>query len=316
MNPNRECRVHPSDGATACHDARRRVARRILAATSAWAAGASLADIRAGFESLLSYPGAVEPACFEIDGMPAVWIDPPSTFDGDVMMFCHGGGFQIGSIRSHLDLMARLALAAQVRVLGFEYRLAPEHRFPVAPEDCLRVYHWLLDHAVLPGRIAVAGDSAGGNLALGVALQARDRGLPLPSCLVLISPWLDLTMRGSSYATRAERDIFSKLPQLKAMARTYLGRGGDPHHPLASPLDADLRGLPPILVHAGDSDITVDDSHLLARRAAEAGVRVELKVWPDMYHHFQVFRELPEAQESIAEIAAFVRAHLVAAGGT
>jgi acetyl esterase/lipase len=315
MNLKRECRVHPSDGAAAGHNARQQVAQRILAATSAWAAGASLADIRAGFESLLSYPGPVEPVCFQIEGMPAAWIDPPGRSDGAVVMFCHGGGFQIGSIRSHLDLMARLAFAAQTRVLGFEYRLAPEHRFPAAPEDCLRVYHWLLDHGILPGQIAVAGDSAGGNLALGVALQARDRGLPLPSCLVLISPWLDLTMRGSSYTTRAERDIFSKLPQLKAMARTYLGRGGDPHHPLGSPLNADLRGLPPTLVHAGDVDITVDDSHLLAQRAADAGISIELKVWPDMYHHFQVFRELPEAQESIAGIAAFVRPHLLAAGG-
>lgn len=304
---------------------RKAVADRIVAATSSWTQDTTLTEIRAGFEALIAGP---EPGCVQeiaIAGVPATLTTPtliapqkgaperPDQQGRDqpgIVLFCHGGGFQIGSPRSHRSLLCRLAGAARVPVLAPDYRLAPEHRFPEAAEDCLAVYRAMIAGGHHPERIIVAGDSAGGNLALGVALQAREQGLGMPAGLVLISPWLDLTLRGESYSSRAGVDLFSKPAQLRAMARAYLGRGGEATHPLATPLDAPLSGLPPILVHAGDFDITLDDSVLLAERARAAGVICELRIWPEMYHHFQVFAALPEARESLEDIGTFIRARL------
>lgn len=288
--------------------ARAEVARRITQTTSRWAQGATLAEIRAGFETLLAgpVPGRVEPTV--LAGMAAARFTPVQSQPRGCVLFCHGGGFQIGSLRSHESLMARLAQASGAELIGFAYRLAPEHRFPAQIEDALAAYAALRAQRGDGARIVIAGDSAGGNLAFATALAARDKGLVPPAALVLISPWLDLEMRGESYGTRADKDIFSKPEALRAMARTYLGRSGDPSVPLASPVNADLAGLPPILVHAGDFDITLDDSTLLARRAKQVGVDCTLRIWPEMGHHFQVFDDLPEARESIADIGAFIRA--------
>lgn len=290
--------------------ARARVAQAITATTTAWSKGASLAEIRAGFEALLAGPQPARAEPVTIAGMTGTLSRPAQAAGGAIILFCHGGGFQIGSVRSHASLMSRLAAASGVPVLGFDYRLAPEHRFPAAAEDCFSAYRALLARGHDARQIILAGDSAGGSLALGIALQARDQGLPLPAGIVLISPWLDLKLRGESYLTRAGLDIFSKPDQLRTMARTYLGRSGDPAHPLATPLDAPLGGLPPLLIHTGDCDITLDDSALLASRAGAAGVASTLKVWPEMYHHFQVFAKLPEAQQSLDEIGGFIRSRL------
>jgi len=288
-------------------DARARVAARIRHAIAQWEQRPVLAEIRAGLEELMAGPVPGRISETEIAGMPAAIHAMPEAPRDRVILFCHGGGFQIGSLRSHASLMARIAEASGVSVIGIDYRLAPESRFPAAHEDCFSAYKTLLEEGYAPGKIIVAGDSAGGSLALGVALQAREAGLPMPAGLVLISAWLDLKMRGESYISRAEQDIFSRTPQLKAMVRTYLGRGVEPDHPLVTPVDADLTGLPPILIHAGDFDITRDDSTLFATRAQAAGVDVTLKIWPEMMHHFQVFAELPEAQESLADIGDFIK---------
>ena len=299
---------------------RQAVADRIVATTSLWTQETTLAEIRTGFEALIAGPEPGDIRDIVIAGVPATLTTPQEgASEGPdqngreqpgLVLFCHGGGFQIGSPRSHRSLLCRLADAAGVPALAPDYRLAPEHRFPAATEDCLAVYRAMIAGGHRPDRIIVAGDSAGGNLALGVALQARDQGLGMPAGLVLISPWLDLTLRGESYTTRAGVDLFSKPAQLRAMARTYLGRGGDATHPLATPLDAPLSGLPPMLVHAGDFDITLDDSALLAERAKVAGVSCKLRVWPEMFHHFQVFAALPEARESLEEIGNFIRVRL------
>ncbi|WP_247831620.1 alpha/beta hydrolase [Bradyrhizobium sp. 200] len=153
-------------------------------------------------------------------------METPRSSSERIILFCHGGGFQVGSIGSHFGLVRRLADAAHARVLAFDYRLAPEHRYPAALEDAISAYRWLLDRGIPPSRITLAGDSAGGALAVGIAVAARDNGLPMPACTVLISPWLDLAMRGESYSSRAELDIFSKPQQLAAMSRAYLGRHG------------------------------------------------------------------------------------------
>ncbi|MEM9751284.1 MAG: alpha/beta hydrolase [Pseudomonadota bacterium] len=270
----------------------------------------SLSDIRSSFDAFLAYPCDAPVERLTIDGMSAVWVGRPAASHRGAILFCHGGGFQIGSIASHMGLMARLSEASGRAVLGFEYRLAPEHRFPGAPDDALRVYRWLLDQGESAQNVALIGDSAGAALALGVAVRAPTFDLPRPGCLALISPWLDLTMSGESYTSRVDADLFSKPDQLRAMARTYLGRDHAPEHWLASPLFAEFAGLPPTLVHAGDCDITLSDAIRFHKLASQSGVAVDLRVWPEMYHHFQVFEELPEAQESVALIGSFVRAHL------
>jgi len=285
------------------------VRQRIENATSHWA-GMTLAEIRCDFDALAT---AVEPSIgsFLLDGMPAQWFGGGPTPDVDrAVLYFHGGGFQIGSLRSHHGLMSAIASASSFPVLGFEYRLAPENRYPAAHQDSLKAYAALCALMGNGARIALAGDSAGGNLALATAVAARRSGLPAPSCLVLISPWLDLSMSGDSYRSRAELDFFSKPNQLRAMAKTYLGRDRDPSQPSCSSVFDDLSGLPPVLVHAGDHDITLDDATALEARANAAGTPVQLKVWAGMFHHFQMFQELPEAQESMADIASFLKAQL------
>jgi epsilon-lactone hydrolase len=282
------------------------VKRRIVAATTAWARAASLEEVRASFEALFADRDQTSFSPFTIGSMRAGFVETPRSSSGRIMLFCHGGGFQVGSIGSHLGLVRRLADAAHARVLAFDYRLAPEHRCPAALEDAVSAYRWLLDRGTPPSRIVLAGDSAGGALAVGIAVAARDNGLPMPACTALISPWLDLAMRGESYSSRAELDIFSKPQQLAAMSRAYLGRHRNALDPLASPVEADLSGLPPIIIHAADHDITRDDALLFAERARQNHVRVELRVWPGLFHHFQMFGELPASKESLTELGRFI----------
>jgi len=273
------------------------VKRRIVAATTAWARAASLAEVRASFEALFADRDQTSFSPFKIGSMRAGFVETPRSSSGRIILFCHGGGFQVGSIGSHLGLVRRLADAAQARVLTFDYRLAPEHRCPAALEDAISAYRWLLDRGIPPSRIA---------LAVGIAVAARDNSLLMPACTALISPWLDLAMRGESYSSRAELDIFSKPQQLAAMSRAYLGRHRNALDALASPVEADLSGLPPIIIHAADHDITRDDALLFAERARQYHVRVELRVWPGLFHHFQMFGELPASKESLAELGRFI----------
>lgn len=287
------------------------VQARIRAATTRWISGVSLAEIRQDFEVLAGGGEPPLPEMFTHAGMPAAWFGGRANpAVPRAVLFCHGGGFQIGSLLSHRGLMAQLARAASTPVLGFEYRRAPEARFPAAHDDAIRAYGELLNDLGEGARIAIAGDSAGGNLALATVLRAGRAGLRKPDCLVLISPWLDLAMSGESYRTRAELDFFSKPEQLRAMARTYLGREGDPADPACTPLHDDLKGLPPTLVHAGDHDITLDDATAFSALAAKQGVKLRLRIWPGMFHHFQIFDELDEARQSINEIGVFLRGML------
>jgi len=283
-----------------------RIAERIRTVTAGWAKGAKLPQIRAEFDELLTGPVPAPIENAHLAGLPAITARPSHSRTDGHILFLHGGGFQIGSLVSHRSLVSRLAEATRLPVTAIAYRLAPEHRFPAAIEDCVAAYRALSE--ATPAGIVIAGDSAGGHLALDLAVKARDTSLPRPAGLVLISPWLDLALRGESYVTRADADIFSKVPQLKAMARTYLGRDIDPAS--ASLLDAPLTGLPPIHIEAGDADITRDDAVTLQARATAAGVACTLRVWPGMFHHFQVFADLPEATRSIAGIAAAVESML------
>jgi monoterpene epsilon-lactone hydrolase len=244
------------------------------------------------------------------NGVDGEWITPANARDEKATLYCHGGGFRIGSVASHRDLIARIATASDCRVLAINYRLAPEHCFPAALDDALAAYDRLLDQGLRPGNIAFAGDSAGGNLVLAAMLALRERGTPLPAAAVLMSPWTDLAATGASYVTRAEADPIHQRPMILALARNYLGEH-DPCDPLASPLYGDLRGLPPLLIQVGDRETVLDDSVMFADKARAAGVDVELQVWPGMIHVFQMFgAELPEAHEATASMGAFLTRHL------
>jgi acetyl esterase/lipase len=240
--------------------------------------------------------------------VPAEWLSAPGARSDAAVLYLHGGGYVIGSPRSHRHLAAAIGAAAQAPVLLPEYRLAPEHPFPAAVDDAVAAYRWLLGRALAPRRLVIAGDSAGGGLTVATLLALRDAGLPLPGGGVCISPWVDLTCGGESYTTRADADPIVKRQSVADMATAYLA-GRDAKTPLASPLFADLRGLPPLLIHVGDDEVLLDDAVRIAERARKAGVEATLEVSDKMVHVWHwFFPMLDEGQAAIDRIGEFVRA--------
>lgn len=267
--------------------------------TASWAE-MELATIRTDFASFLQEVGPkgftdAAPRHELIGGVPGAWIGAQEDLPA---LYLHGGGFQLGGIASHAGLAARIAAQAGACLFLPEYRLAPEHRYPAAIGDVMAVYRALIDRAIFPD--AIIGDSAGGALALLCVMKARDLALPLPRAVILLSPWLDLSMTGESYEIQARTDPFSHPEKLRAMARSFLGRDGPPpQSPEVSPLFGDLSGLPPVLIHSGSDDITRDDARALKARANSL---VRLIEFEGMFHHFQVFESLPQSAQSIAAI--------------
>jgi acetyl esterase/lipase len=242
-------------------------------------------------------------------GVTAEWVTAEGASDSRVVLYLHGGGYIIGSPRTHRPMMAVLSQAAGARVLGLDYRLAPEHPFPAPVEDSVSAYRWLLNEGYDPSMIAVAGDSAGGGLTVSALVQFRYLGMPMAGAAVCISPWVDMEGLGESMDTRAEADPMVGKESLMVSAKTYLG-GADPRAPLAAPLYADLRGLPPILIQVGDSEVLLDDSTRLAGVAREAGVDVQMDVWDDMIHVWHLFAPiLPEGNQAIQKAGEFIRKH-------
>jgi len=238
---------------------------------------------------------------------PAEWLRPPSAVPGRVVLYLHGGGYVIGSPRSHRHLAAAIAGAAGASALLLDYRLAPEHPFPAAVEDATAAYRWLLDQAIAPEHIVIAGDSAGGGLTVATLLALREARVPLPAGGVCISPWVDLTCSGASYATKAAADPIVRRAGVEEMARAYLG-ATPPRTPLASPLFADLRGLPPLLIHVGSDEVLLDDAVQLAERAKAGGVDATLEIYDRMIHVWHWFLPmLDEAQTAVEAIGRFVR---------
>jgi acetyl esterase/lipase len=244
----------------------------------------------------------------DVDGTPGEWISTAGAGGDAVMLYLHGGGYVIGSINSHREMVSRIARASGARALAIDYRLAPEHPFPAAVDDATKAYRWLLKQGVGPEKIIVAGDSAGGGLTLATLLALRDAGDPLPAAAVCISPWTDLEITGESMVTKADVDPMIRPQDAKGGAERYHGKA-DPGHPLISPINADLSGLPPLLVQVGTSEVLLSDSTRLAEQARAAGVDVTLEEWEEMIHvwHFFAFI-LPEAQQAIERIGEFVKA--------
>jgi epsilon-lactone hydrolase len=239
--------------------------------------------------------------------VPAHWLAAPGADADRVLLFLHGGGFQLGSLRSDGELAARLGRASGMRVLFPEYRLAPEHPFPAAVDDVLAVFRWLrTDPDLSASSMAVAGDSAGGGLAVALLVATRDAGEALPAAAVLMSPTVDLTSSGASMTERADQDPFSTPAMLRQFAAGYLA-GADPKTPLASPLFTSLAGLPPLLIQVGTADLLLSDSERLAAAAAEADVDVTLQIGEALPHVYQLLLGTPEAAEATEQIGEFLR---------
>jgi epsilon-lactone hydrolase len=268
-------------------------------------------EMRANFEELgknTPIPADIKQEKVNAGGVPAEWISAPNASADRAVLYLHGGGYVIGSINTHRDLMARISRASGFRVLGIDYRLAPEHPFPAAVEDAVAAYRWLLAQGLQPSRIAVAGDSAGGGLAVATLVAIRDAKLAVPGAGVCLSPWVDLEGIGESMTSKASVDPVVQKDGLVGMAGAYLA-GKDPRTPLAAPLYADLKGLPPLLIQVGESETLLDDSNRLADRAKAAGVKVTLEPWQEMIHVWHLFAPfLPEGQEAIDGIGKYLRA--------
>jgi epsilon-lactone hydrolase len=241
-------------------------------------------------------------------GVPAEWVDIEGVTGDRVMLFLHGGGYVAGSAAGSRDFVARLCAAANVRALSLDYRLAPEAPFPAAVQDCVAAYRWLLNQGTPAARCAIVGPSAGGGLVVATLLALRDAGDPLPACAVSMCPYVDLTGTARSLEEHATHDIMDPTV-LRSFADLYL-QGADPRLPLASPVFADLSGLPPLLIQAGSIEVLLDDARALAERARACRVEVVYEEWDGMFHGWQTMASmLPEGVEAIAHVGAFIRSH-------
>jgi acetyl esterase/lipase len=241
-------------------------------------------------------------------GIPAEWVSVPGT-DHIVVLYLHGGGFSLGTLAGQREFAARLARAAAARVLVLDYRLAPEHPFPTAVMDTLAGYRFALGEGIPAEQIVLVGDSAGGNLVLAALVALRDGGMPLPAAAVTMSAPTDLTATGASICTRAHLDPAFDQGIVATCTRQYLAEA-DPRDPLASPLYADLTGLPPLLMFVGTAEMLFDDTMRLADKARAAGVDVTVMVGDGLPHIWPRFAiVLPEGQAAVERMAAFIGEH-------
>lgn len=239
----------------------------------------------------------------EVDG---IWVEPPEARTGAALLYLFGGGYVLGSPASRRKTAGHLALAARTRVLVPNYRLAPEHPFPAAVEDAVQAWRWLLAQGADPRRSVIAGDSAGGGLAVATALAARDRGLPMPAGVAALSPWADLTCSGASMESRAAADVECTRAGLLQMAGWYMAKG-HPRQPLASPVFADFAGMPPLLCIVGGDEVLLDDSVRLVRSAGIVGTDATLYVQAGMQHVFPIWAgAFPEADAAISLVGAWI----------
>jgi epsilon-lactone hydrolase len=274
----------------------------------------SLADVRQDFSAFYEemqqeVVGArthtIERAAIR-DGLSGFMITVPESVPGYVLLFFHGGGFMLGSTADHLGLCIRLARAARAEVFSVDYRLAPEHIFPAAVEDVIASFRYLQSRGYHPHQIMPVGISAGGNLVLALLQSLRDQGVTLPPAAVCMSPAVDMMFPGESVVKNQDRDWISPA-RLAAHRAAYLA-GHDPQDPLVSPVHANFKGLPRLYVQVGTHELLVSDVGKFVDKARWAGVPVQAEIWEGMFHSWQVFAgQLPEGQEAIDHIGAFVR---------
>jgi len=284
-----------------------------MAAKNPPPAGGSPQDLRDWFEGMMAPTPVAEGVAVEpvtINGQDGEILRPAGAPEGRLVIYVHGGGWLFGSPRSHRVIGSNLARASGCAVLSVPYRRAPEHPAPAAHDDVFSAYQWALAQGYPGDALALAGDSAGGNMALATAIRARDAGLPLPAGLVLLSPALDLAGQGASHAELPDAPLLDRN-LMGLFQALYLG-GGDPRSPAVTPFEADMTGLPPTLIHVGSWELLRSDSETLAARMQAAGVAAELRLWDGMCHNHQLFAPfLDEGMESLDQAGAFLRAHLL-----
>jgi len=247
----------------------------------------------------------------DVDGVPGEWSIVPSSDPSHVVMFFHGGGYCSGSILSHRRLVTEAGRAAGARTLAIAYRLAPEHPFPAAYDDVLTAWRFLRDRNIPAAHIAIGGDSAGAGLALALIGRLHDAHEELPGCAWLISPWTDLTMSGTTLSSKEAVDPLIHKQYLIELADAYLPAGMDRKDPRVSPLYADLKGFPPVLIQVGSAETLLDDATRFAAGAGAADVRVTLEIWPQMIHAWPLWNaRLEPGRRALASAGAFIRQHL------
>jgi phosphinothricin tripeptide acetyl hydrolase len=255
-------------------------------------------------------PEGVSVETVDANGVPAEWVEAPGAWGDTVFLYLHGGGYALGSLATGRHLAAAFSEAAATRVLSIDYRLAPEHPFPAAVNDAVAGFRWLVERGTSPEKVLIGGDSAGGGLSVATLVALRDAGDPMPSAGVCISPWVDLTCSSDTYRTKSETDPVIVPEDIRWLASLYLA-DQNPKTPLASPLFADLEGLPPLLIQVGSEEVLLDDAIGLDRRAREAGVESTLEVWEDMIHVWHVFfMMLKEGREGIARIGEYFKSRI------
>jgi monoterpene epsilon-lactone hydrolase len=248
----------------------------------------------------------IEPV--SINNIKAQWLIPLNLRKNRIIMYVHGGGFIAGSIKSHQDLATRIAIASDSRVLIFNYALAPENPFPKGLEDVKAVYKWLIEKYSDTTKISLIGDSAGAGLSLALLAGLLKKKLPIPACSILISPWIDLECKNTSMIENAPKDPMLSPAILKTTARLYTDK--DLSNSSISPINNDFSGICPILIQAGEHEVLIDDSKILAKKLKKTGATVELEVWEDMFHVWHYFSKyLSEGRDAINNIGNFIKKH-------
>ncbi len=246
----------------------------------------------------------------DADGVPSEWIFPHGCDRTKVLLYFHGGGYFVGSTNTHRGLVSQLAKNAGISALSINYRLAPEHPYPAAIEDCAKVYEWLLSKGFLPNQICFGGDSAGGGCTIGTLTYLRDKNIALPKCAIALSPWLDVTLTSESSTTKAEIDPMLAAKEFPTVVQYYMN-DADTKSPYASPIFHSLKNLPPVYVQVGEEEILLSDSLTFAEKAKADGVDVRLEVYPKLFHVFNAFwRILPKAREANKKLGEFMHTQL------
>ena len=273
-----------------------------------------LDDMRAMLDHLgdvTAEPGGVDYLEVEAAGLPALWAVPKGCAQDRVLFCSHGGGYVACSMYSHRKVYAHLAKAIGCRALVVHYRRAPENPHPGPVDDMVKAYRWVLDQGIAPNHIALVGDSAGGGLAITTILRLREQGLKLPAATMPLSPWLDMDGGGATFETNRQTDVLVAREMVQGMAAAFLGPNGNKQDPLANPLHADLRGLPPVYIQVGGYETLLSDSQALAEAIRRADGEIKIDIVPEMQHVFHLLAGVaPEADEAIAKLAAWVRPKL------
>ncbi|WP_106477978.1 alpha/beta hydrolase [Phytohalomonas tamaricis] len=271
-----------------------------------------VSTVRKGFSEMMSGLPLLDDLVYrerDIGGVRGIWGEGPWSESDHVLLYIHGGAYGFGSARDYLSLASNLAQDCGARFFTVDYRLAPEHSYPAALEDILSAYRGLLEQGYTPRQIVVAGDSAGGGASVAMLTAARNAGLPMPAAIAVFSPWCDLSLSGCSMQHLAEVDYLLTREGLAKMAKCYIGER-NPQDPLISPIYANLTGLPPMLIQVGSHEILLSDATRLAEKAGMDDVDVQLHIWPEMFHVWQMFASaLGASRKSLNLAGTFLREH-------